>query len=831
VALLLVLLAGAGGGAWWWARQSLPLLEGQLTMPGLHAPVEVLFDDYDVPSVYAAEGDDAWFAAGVLHARERLWQMEFYRRAARGRLAEVLGSRALPVDRRFLTLDLWRAAEQEWERAAPDVRRALERYAGGVNAVASVEIRRQRPLEMQLLGITPEPWTPVDSMAVGRLMAWRLAENHHSELVRAALAAKLGSEAARQLSGRYPSDAPTILQGPRAASPAASAAAPASSWDAPTSAAVPAASVGKRPESTSAPGEWPAELAWLAPSARRGGSNNWVVAGRKTKSGRPLLANDPHLQIEFPSTWYEMHLVAPDLDVVGVTVPGIPFVALGHNARIAWGMTNTGADVQDLYLERFDLDRKRVYSRGEWVPVEATPVDIPVRGRSAPVKFEVWRTRHGVVFAGTDLDWEAPPAWLSPDGRPTGEQPAYVLRWQLDGDLATAFEAINRATNWESFVAAVNMFAVPSQNIVYADVEGNIGYVMSGKLPIRAGGDGTRPLDGAAGEGEWAGSIDPPSLPRVLNPPAGYITSSNNEVDRGYPNLITRDWAAPFRTTRLHERLSAAEGLDLPAMEALQNDRQSVAAERVLAGVDTAIAEGKRREGGAAAVQVLEQLKAWDKVVNARPVVTLYEAFEDALWRRTFRDEMDEPLFLKFYEWAGAERPAGLFAILGDRQSRWWDDIATVDRRETRDDIFLLAAEDADERFRNDWGSDRARQWDRVHAAPFAHPLGSVALPFRWLFSRGPVPVTGDGTTVMRVSWNRLRPFAGWEAPSWRQIFEVGQWDQSQVVLPAGQSGHPLSPHYFDQNALWREGRYRPQPFSRNAVRTAARHRLLMVPN
>ncbi len=554
------------------------------------------------------------------------------------------------------------------------------------------------------------------------------------------------------------------------------------------------------------------------------------MAGRKTRNGRALLANDPHLQIEFPSVWYEMHLVAAGLDVAGVTIPGVPFVALGHNARIAWGMTNTGADVQDLYLERVDIARKRVFSRGDWVPVEVTTADIPVRGRARPFPFEVWKTRHGAIFSSVGLEWDAPPAWLSPEGRPTGEQRAYALRWDATGDLATAFEAINRATDWDTFVAAVDRFAVPSQNIVYADVNGNIGYAMSGSLPVRAGGDGTRPIDGASGDGEWTGVIDASALPRVLNPPAGYITSSNNEVDRRFNGLITRDWAAPFRTTRLHEQLSRGEGLDIEAMETLQNDRRSLAAERVLAGVDTAIAEGRRRGADAGVLASLEQLKAWDHVVDARPVVSLYEAFEDALWRRTFLDEMDEPLFLKFYEWAGAERPSGLYAIIGDRQSPWFDDIATVDKRETRDDIFLLAAADAEERLANEWGGPARRGWDRLHAATFAHPLGGVAFPFAWLFNRGPVPITGDGFTVMRVSWNRLRPFGAWEHPSWRQIFEVGQWDQSRVILPAGQSGHPLSPHYFDQNALWREGHYRTQPFSRAAVSAAAQHRLLLVP-
>ncbi len=827
IAILVIVLV-AGASAWWWVRGSLPLLDGQLALPGLHTPVQVVLDAYGVPSIYATDADDAWFAAGAMHARDRLWQMELYRRVTLGRLSEVMGERTLPIDQRFLTLGVRAAAEAEWARATPAVKTALERYAAGVNAVASVQSRRQRPLEMQLLGIVPAAWTPVDSLAVGRLLAWRLAENHQAELVRGALAAKFGVETAQQLAGRYPANAPTVLgnspETTSAPSVSPRGAGVAEPKERPGRDAHEAPSVA-RAESH----PWPSGLEWLSPGAKRGNSNNWVVAGRKTKSGRPILANDPHLQIEFPSVWYEMHLVAAGLDVSGVTIPGVPFIALGHNARIAWGMTNTGADVQDLYLERVDVGRKRVLYRGQWVAVEVTAADIPVRGE-APRPFEIWKTRHGPIFADAGLDWDAPPAWLSPAGREAKEQRAYSIRWDAGGDLASSFEAINRASNWETFTNAVNAFAVPSQNIVYADVDGNIGYAMSGQIPVRSNGDGTMPVDGANGEGEWVRTIDTASLPRSFNPASGYITSSNNEIDRGFGGLITRDWAAPFRATRLNERLSKAEGVDLDGMATLQNYRQSDAALSVLNLVRPAIAESKRRQDDAMGRQVLEQLLLWDRVVDDRPVVSLYEAFEDALWRRTFIDDMGEPLFLKFYEWAGAERPAGLYSILSDRQSKWFDDIATVDRRETRDDIYLLAAADAEERLQGEFGSEGNRNWGRVHGATFAHPLGSVAAPLGWVFSRGPVPVTGDGSTIMRVSWNRLRPFTAWEHPSWRQLFEVGEWDRSRVILPTGQSGHPLSPNYFDQNELWRDGQYRTQAFSRAAVSAAAAHRLLLVP-
>ena len=818
---LILLIPAAAAGGYWWAQKSLPVLDGQLSVPGLGAPVEVLIDGHGVPAVYARDAEDAYFAAGVLHARDRLWQMELYRRVAMGRLSQVMGDDTIELDKRFLTMGFRDAARAEWERMAPQVKTAMERYAAGVNAViAQLQTeQRVRPLEFQILRFMPQQWEPIDSLTIGRLFAWRLAENHHAELVRAAIARKYDVETALLLTGRYPANAPAILDGvPRSSSIDPGFTSP-GAVAAPMTNAVPERLARKLP----------AGLEWLAATARRGNSNSWVLAARRTRGGNPMLANDPHLQIEFPSVWYEMHLVAADLDVVGVTIPGIPVVAIGHNQRIAWGITNTGADVQDLALERIDVSGKRVFYRGEWVPVQVTPAEIPVRGRAQALPFEIWKTPNGTIVADVELDFENVPVWLAPNDRVSGERRAYSMRWDLTGDLATAFHALNHAGDWNSFTAAVTAFAVPSSNLVYADVDGNIGYAMAGRLPIRSGGDGRMPVDGATGPG-WSGSVDVSALPRLLNPESGFITSSNNLVDRSFQPLITHDWAAPFRATRLRQLLSKAEGVDLEAMAAMQNDRHSVAADMLLANIDSAIKLGQSREEERQWADRLAELKNWDRKVDNRPIVSYFQAFEDAVWRRTFVDEMEDALFNKFYEWAGAEKYAGIYALIDDPTNKWWDDILTVEKAETRDDVFLTAAQDAEIYLQNEFGGESSRGWDRIHGARFPHVIGNVAFPLRWLFSRGPVPVDGDGTTVMRTSFDRLNRFGTYEHPSWRQLFEIGNWDESRVILPAGQSGHPFSPFYFDQNELWRTGQYRRQPFSRDAVSAAAEHRLLLVP-
>jgi penicillin amidase len=828
-ALVLVMLAGAG--TWWWLRSPIPPLDGEITAIGLHAPVEVLFDAAAVPHVYARDVEDAWFAAGVMHARDRLWQMELYRRATMGRLSEVLGESTLPIDRRMLLLGLREAAAAELKRTQPPLRAALERYADGVNSVVLSQVtRRQRPVELQMLGITPAHWTPLDSLAVGRLLSWRLAENHQSELVRAALASKLGVDAARELGGRYPLNAPTVIESradPGTESPAGEAD--------PTRAASPIDKAGPN----SGPSSWPSGLNWLRPMARRGNSNNWVLAPARTATGRPMLANDPHLQIEFPSVWYEMHLVAAGLDVIGVTIPGVPFVIIGHNARVAWGFTNSGADVQDLYIERLDLARKRYMGASGWQAADVTRVEIPVRGRNTPEPFEIWRTPRGPIYAERDaLDFDDLPSWMTP-GQSSAAEPelntatviAYALRWDSgSGDSAAAFEQFNRATDWATFSAAVDLFAEPSQNIVYADADGNIGYALNGRLPTRLAGDGTFPTDaGAAGAGRGA-PVEGAALPRVFNPVAGFITSSNNAIERRDSPFITRDWGGAFRATRLHDALSTDSAATLESMEALQNDRRSLAAAQVLAGVEGALAKANSSDDNSAAVDTLNRLAEWNRIVDGRPIVTLYQAFEDALWRRTFSDDMAEPLFRAFYEWAGSDRPSGLYVILDNARSRWWDDIGTVETRETRDDIYVLAAADADRRLRGDFGSEADQAWDRVHAARFVHPLGRASMALAWFLDGGTSPIDGDGTTVMRSSWNRLDPFHAFEIPTWRQILDVGNWDDSRVILPTGQSGHLLSPHRFDQNEQWRTGQYRRQPYTRTAVEASRAHRLILVP-
>ena len=711
--------------------------------------------------------------------------MELYRRAASGRLSELLGPATLAVDQRFLTLGLRVAAEREWARTPPDTRTAFENYAAGVNAVMNGD-RGTLPLEHQLLGVAPEPWTPIDSVAISKLFAWRLGENHRAELLRWSLAAQIGPRAL-ELFAPAADSAPVIL--------------PLTDQD----------------TGTARLGEliYPPGLEWLSQDAHAM-SNSWVIHGSRTASGRPILANDPHLAIEMPSPWWEVHIVSETLNVAGVTIAGIPFVVIGHNARIAWGLTNAGSDVQDFFVETIDPSRQHYRVGDAWVPLKIRQHQIRIRGRDEPVAFEVRSTRHGPVrnpqewfdvYAGD----AALPAQLG--------ETVLALQWQpvLEEDSAGAFERLGRASGWPEFVDAVRRFSAPAQNFVYADVEGNIGYALSGLLPVRSRSDGTFPVSGVLQDADWSGWVDNNQLPAVLNPPAGHIITANNEVAQGLPYLITRDWSAPFRAQRISELLGTRRGLDLTAMRAIQADITSLSADAILKAIE--------------APESVKELRTWDRRVDERPVSLVYAAFEEALWRRTFADEMPAPLYDRFYRYAGRERNAGLHAVIHDPRSAWFDDRSTPDVIETRDDIVKAAAADALAGLRARFGEPERWRWDDAHAVKFSHPLSGGGRLLDWFFSRGPIPLGGDSTTINKTTIDLRRPYVTSEAASYRQILDIGAWDGSLGVNITGQSGHPRSPHYFDQNRLWRQGEYRPLPFTRSAVEAATVSKMELVPS
>jgi penicillin amidase len=572
----------------------------------------VRFDAFAVPHISAVSDADAWRAVGFLQARDRLWQMDLYRRAASGRLSELLGEPTVAVDQRFLTLGLRRAAEHEWQQAPAAVRAAFEHYAAGVNAAISMP-RRALPLEHQLLGVVPERWTPVDSIAITKLFAWRLAENHRAELLRYLLVEAVGPRAL-ELFPAPPGWAPTVVESAGIGRLA--------DWQLdglerpqtrPNDLPIARSAEARVFESANLPIRQSADvfagLDWLS-SDTRAGSNAWVLHGSRTATGRPLLANDPHLNVEMPSVWWEVHITSDTLDVAGTTIPGIPFIVIGHNRHIGWGLTNVGTDVQDFFVERLDADRRRYRVGDEWVPLDTRREEIRVRGRGQPVVFDVRSTRHGPVLS--------PESWrdLQP-GDPAVTRPlpeiVLALKWAVakEPGSAAAFDRLARAANWTEFLAAVRQFPAPAQNFLYADAAGNIGYAMSGLVPIRTQSDGSVPAPGWQPDNDWAGYIDVSRLPALFNPPSGLIATSNNQVDPSLDYVVTRDWVAPFRAQRVTELLGARSGLDAAAMQRIHADITSRSADHLLKHVEIpeAVAAYVRRRISFGAVRTLLPLR------------------------------------------------------------------------------------------------------------------------------------------------------------------------------------------------------------------------------
>lgn len=775
-------------GAWWWLRAALPPLAGELQLPGLQAPVSIVRDAHAVPHIRAQSAHDAWFALGVVHAQDRLWQMEMNRRIAGGRLSEIAGGATLDTDRFLRSLGLQRVAARNLERLDADSRAVLDAYAAGVNAWLQAH-DGPLPLEFQLLGVQPQPWTPVDALAWLKVMALDLSANWSDELLRLRLSSRLTSA---QIQEFLP---PTPYAGPL----------PVTDYVALYHRLEPRLSA----------------LGPAVPEAAFGlGSNNWVVDGRHTTSGKPLLANDPHLALSAPGIWYLAHLQAPGLNVIGATLPGVPLVVIGRNQRIAWGMTNTKPDTQDLYIERIDPadptrylapDGARTFSEREEL--------IEVRGAEA-VPLRVRETRHGPLLPDARVQGTLPPGY------------ALALRWTALDDDDPTFRAGLRmlaARDWDSFVDALRDFRGPQQNFVYADVDGHIGFIAPGRVPLRKPENdllGLAPAPGWDARYDWDGYIPFEALPRRLDPPAGRISSANDRiVAADYPYYLTAEWAPPYRGERIAAWLSARARHDVEDFMQLQGDQRSGMAAEFLPRL-LALASA----GDADTRAWLQRLRQWDAVTAAdRAEPLVFVAWLRELSRLIYADELGE-MFAATFEL----RPTFLANVLDDRdgQARWCDDIGTPRIESCAEQVSAaLPAALADLRRR--YGSDeRDWRWGAAHPAVAEHrPFSHVAW-LKPLFELR-TPVGGDTYTVdvaRHFIGREAEPFAATHAASLRMIVDLAAPDASRFVIAGGQSGQRLSPYYADQWALWATQQYLPMSMREADYRRGAVGELRLSP-
>ena len=756
-----------------------PRENGAARVEGIAGPVTIETDALGVVTIRAGSDRDACFGLGYAHARDRLWQMEFQRRIGSGRLSEILGRRMIETDRFLRTIGFRRAAARALGGLTASVRAQLEAYAAGANQYLATS--SARPIEFRLLRVRPEPFDAVDCLTWGKMMAWDLASvNATNEIRRARFIAAVGPQRAAELFPPVPAE-PTILRdeewkedfGLDPRTPGLTGRAAAS------------------PESRiPSPVFWSTlEMRFALPD-RLGfggetlGSNSFVLAGSRTRSGRPLLANDPHLSLRAPSLWYLARLEAPGLSVAGATLPGAPSVIIGHNARVAWGLTSLEADVQDLYLEETDpADSGRYFHAGGWRRFDVRSETIRVRG-APDVTLEVRSSVHGPIV--TD----------ALRGAATLPSPAVALQWTgLDPDDTTseAFAGFNTARDWREFLAAASRLKGPPQNIVYADVDGHIGYTATGAVPIRPRADGLLPVAGR-GADDWAGYVPFERLPRALDPPRGFVVTANNRVvSDSYPYPLTRDWPEPYRARRITDRILSRALWSPEEARAIQLDQLSLQAGDLLPLLlDTKPADP-------ASARALRLLRGWNGEFGPDSVpASIYASWYAKLSEMPQDELKDTP--------AGNVRSRFVINALKE-DSRWCDDVRTP-RTETCADLKAAALSEAVAALAARLGADPAAwRWRRLHHARLAHGVFESVPVLRGLFSLE-AGVGGDASTVNVGSYRRDGSFLMTDGASYRQILDLSDLSRGSYVHTTGQSGNVFDRRYRDLLPLWRDGRY-----------------------
>jgi penicillin amidase len=772
---------------WWMVRRSLPQLEGTASLPGLQAEVTVERDQFGVPTITASSIEDLLVAQGYVMAQDRLWQMDILRRVAAGELAEIFGEVALASDRENRTYGFRPAAEASLEAIGARTKGYLEAYARGVNQY--IEQRRNRlPWEFLVLGYEPRPWTPTDALLVHAYMYDVLTTTWRWELNRAKVTAKVGPERAREMfvvespldhmivGGEGPTatkQRQTVFMDPRLPAPVAP------------------------------PPAIPEMARWREDLEAALGSNNWVVGGGHTYSGKPILANDTHLPLQVPDTWYMVHLKAPGYHAKGFALPGTPLIVIGHNERIAWGFTNNGADVQDLYAEEFDPQRPGHYlANGAWVQAEERKEIIKVKGR-ADVVHPVTVTRHGPV--------------VHREGS-TG----YALRWTAleKGGLGAGYSMLGFAQNWQEFLAAMRGVAGPAQNAVYADVDGNIGMVVAAWVPVRKSGDGSVPAPGTSDDFEWTGYIPFAELPQVLNPPDGVIATANARVvGPGYKHFLTDRWYTPYRTARIYELLQQRSKLRPSDCIEIQADIHS-RPHQTLAGQLYEAAK-KRAPRDARVRVVLDHIPRWDGRAEAS---SRFVALVDYT-RRELREMILRPVLgeqFRQYQWSRSE--TFFENLLRERPAAWlppeYPDydallVAAADRAAAKLESEAREADVARPENPEQW------RWGLFVQLRMLHPMARSGFLSRHL-SITEVDQSGTGYSVKQTGRS--------VGPAMRFVADLADLDNSLMNMTMGQSGQFLSRHYRDQFPPWYWGRGVASAFHENAVSHATQHRLRLTP-
>jgi penicillin amidase len=837
---LVLLTAGIGFGIWT-VRRSFPQTTGEVSLPGLFAPVEVVRNDRGIPDIYAQSPQDLFYAQGFVHAQDRFWEMDFRRHITAGRLSEMFGSGQVETDK-FLRVMGWRrVAQQELPMLSATTRRNLEAYTRGVNAYLADHSGSAVSLEYAVLGLqnssyTIEPWTPVDSIAWLKAMAWDLRGNMVEEIQRSIISAKVGEVRTAQLYPPYPFNRhrPIVTQGGLADGV----------WDQTASRlATQAASSVPRLPAAAIPslGSLSAGLVSLdkilGPTTSGIGSNSWVVSGAKTITGQPLLANDPHLSPSMPSIWYQMGLhcrvvsQACPYDVSGFTFSGMPGVVIGHNGKIAWGFTNLGPDVTDLVLEKVTGDSYVVGAAT--LPLITSKETIKVAGGD-PVEITVRQTKDGPLLSDastelTTVGQDAPNGVMAP---PRGDGYGVALKWTAltPGRTMDAVDQLNTAQNWDEFRSAASLFEVPAQNLIFASTTGDIGYQTPGKIPIRQGYDGKYPALGWDPAESWSGFIPFSALPNVKNPDDGFVVTANQaSVYKDYPYFLTDDWSYGARSQRIVDEVVKltlnGKRISADQIRTLQFDSRNENASFLVPRIKDLDITG-------ASAEALKLFDGWD---YSQPANSAAAAYFNAFWRHLLVDTFDDELPTG-YQPDGGDR---WFEVIRNLWSApndpWWTDKKAAGSSGGRDAIVKRALDEATAELTSAQGGDPAKwTWGQMHTLTVRNQtLGTSGIgPIEAIFNRGPVETSGGESVVNATGWDASS--GNYEVtwvPSMRMVLDLSRFDASTWVHLTGNSGHTYSANYVDQLDAWRDGTTFPFAFTKSGVAAAAVDTLTLKPH
>ena len=729
--------------------RSLPQIEGEITIAALQQPVKIIRDEKGVPHIFAENESDLYVAQGYIQAQDRLFQMDLSRRQASGMLSEVIGEATLNNDKYFRTLGLRRAAEASYEQYSEEAKEVLQSFAKGVNAyMDELKENGKWPIEFTILGYKPEEWTVIDSLTIGKYMAYDLGGNWEDQAFRYYLLQTFSEDKAYDLYPAYPNDAPYII--------------------------------GKEELDIES------SFATAIIAHEYNGSNNWVVSGELTKSGKPLLADDPHLGLATPSIWYQMHLEAPSVNVSGVIFAGIPGIILGHNENIAWGVTNTGPDVQDLYIEKRNPENETQFLYNEkWEQATIINEQINIKDEE-PIDYSITITRHGPI--------------ISEFAQKAGAETVLSLKWTAL-EPSSELEAVlnmNKASNWDEFERALEKFHTPAQNFVFASPDGTIAYKANGKIPIRKKGDSLLPVPGWTDEYEWEGFIPFDELPRIVNPEEGFISTANNKViSDDYPYHISNQWAQPYRQMRIQEVLRSKNEWTTDEMKALQMDQKNLQAEEFVPPFIEILSD-RSNEDIQSVMNILEQWDYNDDANKAAPLIF-------NLWMTKIPQVLfEEHIPLETYSLFRGRKPVVdklIQAAIEGEPGPWIKEYGGISK--LLEDSLQLTLKDIKDMQGNNMDK---WQWGKFHQVSFKHPLSSVG-PLGLLFnSKGSLAVGGSGVTVQAAAFTEDGTVN--HGGSWRFVADTADLTKSYHLVGPGQSGHVKSEWYNDQIEDWVKGIY-----------------------